>query len=88
MDELFASFSRPYIAISCGTAVAGSCFIQASAPIAIPVAGAVVGAYMAARTMDKNIAAKAASADKRSDTITDVASKPGADVTVAGKVEP
>lgn len=62
IDEYFASFSRPYIAIACGTAVAGSCFIPASAPIAIPVAGAVVAAYMAARTVDKNIAAKAAAA--------------------------
>ena len=65
IDELTASLSRPYIAIACGTAVAGSCFIPASAPIAIPVAGGVVAAYMAARTMDKNIAAKAATEDKR-----------------------
>lgn len=57
-DRLVASLSRPLIAVACGLAVAGSCFIPASAPIAIPVAGGVVAAYMAARTVDKNIAAK------------------------------
>lgn len=57
-DRMVASLSRPVIAVACGFAVAGACFVPASAPIAIPVAGAVVGAYMAARTVDKNIAAK------------------------------
>lgn len=64
-DSLFASFSRPYIAIICGTAVAGACFVPVSAPIAIPLAAAIVGAYMAARTVDKNIAAKADTEGKR-----------------------
>lgn len=66
-DSMFSSFSRPYIAVICGTAIAGACFNPASAPIAIPVAGGVVAAYMAARTVDKNIAAKAATEGKKID---------------------
>jgi small neutral amino acid transporter SnatA (MarC family) len=58
-DQLFASFSRPYIAIICGTAVAGACFNAATAPIALPIAGGVVVAYMGARTVDKAIKANA-----------------------------
>lgn len=67
VDELFASFSRPYIAIICGTAVAGSCFNPSTGPIAIPVAGGIVAAYMGFRTMDKNIAAKAETEKKKID---------------------
>lgn len=66
-DTLFASFSRPYIAIICGTAIAGSCFNQLTAPIAIPVAGAVVAGYMAARSVDKSVAEKANTANKQID---------------------
>jgi hypothetical protein len=56
---MFASFSRPYIAVICGTAVAGACFNAATAPIALPIAGGVVVAYMGARTVDKAIKANA-----------------------------
>lgn len=57
-DEIFGSSSRPAIAVACGFAVAGACFIPASAPIAIPTAGGIVAAYMASRSVDKNTAAK------------------------------
>ena len=66
-DMLFASFSRPYIAIICGTAIAGACFLPSSAPIALPIAGGIVVAYMGLRTVDKNIAAKAATEGKKID---------------------
>lgn len=56
---MFASFSRPYIAVICGTAVAGTCFNSATAAIALPIAGGVVVAYMGARTVDKAIKANA-----------------------------
>jgi hypothetical protein len=56
---MFASFSRPYIAVICGTAVAGACFNSATAAIALPIAGGVVVAYMGARTVDKAIKANA-----------------------------
>lgn len=58
-DSLYASQSRPTIALVCGFAVAGACFVPASAPIAIPVAGGVVAAYMAARSVDKKTNANA-----------------------------
>ena len=50
---LISDMSRPSIAIICGVAVAGACFITASAPIAIPVAGAVVMTYMGGKTYEK-----------------------------------
>jgi hypothetical protein len=59
LDAMFASFSRPYIAVICGTAVAGACFNASTAPIALPIAGGVVVAYMGARTVDKAIKANA-----------------------------
>lgn len=66
-DQLFASFARPYIAIICGTGVAGACFVPASAPIAIPVAGAIVGGFMAVRTIEKNAVVKADVENKKTD---------------------
>lgn len=53
LTKLVSDLSRPSIAIFCGAAVAGACFIPASAPIAIPVAGAVVATYMGGKTYEK-----------------------------------
>lgn len=58
-DSLYSSQSRPTIAIMCGAAVAGACFVPAVAPIAVPVAGGIVMAYIGAKSVEKNIAAKA-----------------------------
>ena len=51
--DLISDLSRPSIALACGFAIAGACFITASAPIAIPVAGGVVVAYMGGKTYEK-----------------------------------
>jgi acetyl-CoA carboxylase carboxyltransferase component len=59
LDQLYSNQSRPTIALMCGAAVAGSCFIPAVAPIAVPVAGGIVMAYFGAKAVEKNIAAKA-----------------------------
>lgn len=59
---LISDLSRPSIAIICGLAVAGACFIPASAPIAIPVAGAVVMTYMGGKTYEKITSTKTAGA--------------------------
>jgi hypothetical protein len=58
-DNLYASQSRPTIALACGFAVSGACFVPSTAPIAIPVAGGIVAAYMAARSVDKKTTANA-----------------------------
>lgn len=52
LTSLVSDLSRPSIAIICGVAVAGACFIPASAPIAIPVAGAVVMTYMGGKVVE------------------------------------
>jgi acetyl-CoA carboxylase carboxyltransferase component len=59
---LISELSRPSIAIICGIAVAGACFIPASAPIAIPVAGGVVVAYMGGKSLEKITATKTSGA--------------------------
>lgn len=74
LDSMFASFSRPYIAVICGTAVAGACFNPSTAPIALPIAGGVVVAYMGARTIDKAIAANADT--KQADIAANAPAKP------------
>ena len=61
IDELVASWHRPYATYVCATAIAIACMIHESAVIAIPIAGAVVGGNIAARTIDKKTAANAGS---------------------------
>lgn len=58
-DEIVASWQRPYATYICSTAIAIACLFHDSAAIAIPVAGAVVGGNIAARTIDKKTAAAA-----------------------------
>lgn len=53
IDEFLASFQRPYATYACATAVAYACFIPQSAPIALPLAAAVIGGNIAARTVEK-----------------------------------
>lgn len=53
LTKLVSDLSRPSIATMCGFAITGACFIPASAPIAIPVAGAVVATYMGGKTYEK-----------------------------------
>lgn len=53
IDEFLASFQRPYATYICATAVAYACTVPAVAPIAIPIAGAVIGGNIAARTVEK-----------------------------------
>lgn len=53
IDEFLASFQRPYATYVCATAVAVACLIPQTAPIALPVAGAVLGANIASRTVEK-----------------------------------
>lgn len=65
IDELANSFARPYSVYVCSTAIAIACLIPASAPIAIPVAGAVVGGVAYFRSMDKKTDATAATTDKQ-----------------------
>lgn len=77
---LLSENSRPTIAILCGVAVAGSCFIPAAAPIAIPVAGAVVMTYMGGRTYEKVTSTKTAGA-------TDIAANKPNDVSVTAEVK-
>lgn len=52
-DSLFASCSRPYTVYACGTAVAICCFIPQTASEALPIAGAVIGGFIAARSTEK-----------------------------------
>jgi hypothetical protein len=59
IDTFFAGTSRPLIALCCGLAVAGACFIRDSAPIAIPSAAAIASAWMVARSIDKKTSANA-----------------------------
>lgn len=60
IDELVTSWHRPYATYVCSTAIAIACLIHESAVVAIPIAGAVVGGNIAARTIDKKNAANAA----------------------------
>jgi hypothetical protein len=53
VDEFLASFQRPYATYVCATAVAYACIVPATAPIAIPIAGAVIGGNIAARTVER-----------------------------------
>ena len=53
IDEFLASFQRPYTTYVCATAVAACCFIKETAPLALPIAGAVIGGNIAARTVEK-----------------------------------
>jgi hypothetical protein len=80
MTTLVSDLSRPSIAILCGCAIAGACFIPASAPIAIPVAGAVVMTYMGGKTYEKITSTK-------TDGVTQMATSKPSDVSVQGKVE-
>lgn len=80
ITTLVSDLSRPSIAIMCGVAVAGACFIPASAPVAIPVAGGVIVAYMGGKTYEKITATK-------TDGVTAMAGNKPADVTVQGKVD-
>src|SRR4051812_28817315 len=57
-DALIASCSRPYIASACGTSIALACLNPNSATVAIPTAGAVVMAYMGARSYEKGVQIK------------------------------
>jgi hypothetical protein len=80
VTTLFSDLSRPSIAVACGFAVAGACFIPAAAPIAIPVAGAVVMTYMGGKTYEKITSTKTSA-------VSDMASNKPSDVSVQGKVE-
>jgi hypothetical protein len=53
VDELVASWARPYTVFVCSTAIAICCFIPATAPIALPLAGALAGGAAVLRTIDK-----------------------------------
>jgi hypothetical protein len=60
LTTLASELSRPSIAIMCGAAIAGCCFIPATAPIAIPVAGGIVATYFGGKTYEKITATKTA----------------------------
>lgn len=80
LTTLVSDLSRPSIAIICGLAVAGACFIPASAPIAIPVAGAVVMTYMGGKTYEKVTTTKTTA-------VTEMANNKPADVSTTGEVK-
>lgn len=80
LTTLVSDLSRPSIAIICGLAVAGACFIPAAAPIAIPVAGAVVMTYMGGKTYEKVTTTKTTA-------VTEMASNKPSDVSTTGEVK-
>lgn len=80
LTKLVSDLSRPSIAILCGVAIAGACFIPASAPIAIPVAGAVVATYMGGKTYEQVTKTKTTGA-------TDIAANKPTDVSVTAEVK-
>lgn len=63
--QFFSDISRPNIATACGYAIAVACFIPATAPIAIPVAGAIVMTYMGGKTYENVTTTKTASGEPK-----------------------
>ncbi len=57
LDELVASWARPYTVYVCTTAIAICCFIQYTALIALPIAGTLAGGAAVLRTIDKKTTA-------------------------------
>jgi len=53
IDELVASWARPYTVYVCSSAVAGCCFWQYTALIALPLAASLAGGAAVLRTIDK-----------------------------------
>jgi len=53
IDENIASWARPYATYVCSTAIAYACLMHDSAVVAVPVAGAVIGGNIAARSYEK-----------------------------------
>lgn len=53
IDELVASWARPYTVYVSSTAIAICCFIPATAAEALPLAGALAGGAAVLRTIDK-----------------------------------
>ena len=61
VDELVASWARPYSIYVCSTAVAIAVFFPATAAEALPLAAGLAGGAAYLRTMDKQTAAAAVS---------------------------
>ena len=59
LDELIASWARPYTVYICSTSVAICCFIQYTALIALPLAASLAGGAAVLRTIDKKTNANA-----------------------------
>lgn len=53
IDELVASWARPYTVYVSSTAIAICCFIQATAAEALPLAATLAGGAAVLRTIDK-----------------------------------
>lgn len=53
ITDNLANFQRPYTTYILSTALAVSCLFKETAPVALPIAGAVLGGNIAARTVEK-----------------------------------
>lgn len=60
IDGFLASFQRPFATYVLTVAVAFACFRLETATLALPLAGAVIGGNIAARSVDKNTEVKMA----------------------------
>lgn len=64
--DFFGNTQRPYSTFVLSTAIAIACCIKETAPIAIPVAGAVLGGNVVTRMNEKTTATKAEADVKKS----------------------
>jgi hypothetical protein len=67
IDSLVASWQRPYATYMCATGIFLGCLNSTTAPIALPLAAAIVGGNIAARTVEKTKAITADIESKRID---------------------